>query len=425
MSKNPHNSSLPLYARVLIGVSLGLGALLGVAWHYADGLVHVRRVRRPVFPTLVWGLCQEPGGQEDARTLVTLTLNLTTLRPGVLRLEWDAGGEVRHADLGPIVSQTSGSVTRAVRTQEAPLRVGQSVRASSIGLGTPSARGLPHLEVQVPGEHGPLPSWLVPARTVDHTATLQGAQGSDWVIVTHGYGGLRQDALRILPTFRRLGLTSLTITYRNAEGAPRTPQKVHRLSAEEWQDLERAVEYAFEHGARRVLLFGFSMGGSISLAFLRYSHMAALVSGVILDSPALEWRALITHHAYRYKIPMPLLLSRIVAWLTVVKSKQDFDAVDHLSVMDTFHTPVLMFHGSIDKTVPIAQAETFAHARPDIVEYHRFEGAHHVETWNTEPERYEAAVEAFVKRVLADSTGAQQAVKKQDSSPRDTQHVDS
>ncbi|ULH16459.1 lysophospholipase [Deinococcus sp. KNUC1210] len=404
MTETSHRTSVPLYARILIGVGLGLGALLGVGWYYADGLVHVRPVRRPVFPTFVRGQRKD----RDGSTHVTLTLTPTTLRPGVMRLEWDVpdghgGRKVVYGELGPILSQTKSGVTRAVRFLDAPLRLGQSVRASTIGLGNPTVRGLPHLDVTVSGEHGPLPSWLIPGKMAGKTPTLADAAGTDWIIVTHGYGGLRQDALRILPTFHRLGLTSLTITYRNAEGAPRTPEKVHRLSAEEWKDLEQAVEYALEHGARRVLLFGFSMGGAITLAFLRYSHMAPLVTAALLDSPALEWRSLITHHAYRYKVPLPDLLSRFVAWLTVIKSKQDFDAVDHLSVMDTFHTPMLMFHGSIDKTVPVAQVETFAHARPDIVEYHRIEGAQHVRTWNIDPEAYEAAVEGFIHRVLNDA----------------------
>ena len=400
MLNTSHNPSVPLYARVLIGVGLGLGALLGVGWHYADGLVHVRRVRRPVYPTRVLGLEEGHG-----HIHVTLTTTPSTERPGALLLEWNSPAGLQHAQLGPPLHRGRTGVVRELREYDAPLRLGQSVRASTIGLGTPTQRGLPHLDVTVPGEHGPMPSWLIPGRSLPgkrqtRLPTFADADGTDWVIVTHGYGGLRQDALRILPTFHRLGLTSLTITYRNAEGAPRTPEKVHRLSAEEWRDLEQAVEYAYAHGARRVLLFGFSMGGSITLAFLRYSHMAALVSGVMLDSPALEWRSLITHHAYRYRIPLPVLLSRFVAWLTVIKSKQDFDAVDHLSVMDTFHTEVLLFHGSIDKTVPIVQVEGFAHARPDIVEYHRVEGAQHVRTWNIDPEKYEAAVEGFIHRML-------------------------
>ena len=420
MSKNLKKPSFPLYARILIGAGLGLGALLGVGWYYADGLVHVRPVRRPAYPTRVLSIEEGHG-----HTHLTLTRTPSTVRPGVITLAWDTPAGRQYAQLGPPLDVSRAGVTRELRWQDSPLLVGQDVEASTIGHGTPAQRGLPQQDVTVPGEHGPMPAWLVPA----HGTGLSGAAGSDWVIVTHGYGGLRQDALRILPTFYRLGLSSLTITFRNAEGAPRTPQGVYRLSAEEWMDLEGAVEYAYQHGARQVLLFGFSMGGSISLAFLRYSRLASRVVAVMLDSPAMEWRSLITHHAYRYRLPIPLVLSRIVAWLTVFKSKQDFDAVDHLSVMASFDKPMLVFHGSADKTVPIAQVEKFVHARPDIVEYHRAEGGQHTRPWNIDPERYEAAVEAFVKRVLAEPSMPTQAARKQavntTGSSRDTQHVDS
>ncbi|MFC4452675.1 alpha/beta hydrolase [Deinococcus sonorensis] len=386
-ARNRRPSALQL---ALTGTGLGLAALLAVGWYFADGLVHVRPVRRPVWPTRIQRLEQQPDGSQH----VTLTRTPTTLRPGIITLEWDSPAGIQRGQLGPVLSQTRVSVTRALRHADVPLTVGLTVRASTIGLGTPADRGMAQLDVTVPGEHGPMPAWLIPASG----DTLAAASGTDWVIVTHGYGGLRQDALRILPTFQRLGLTSLTITYRNAEGAPRTPEKVHRLSAEEWQDLECAVQYAEQHGARRILLFGFSMGGSISLAFLRYSRLARRVTGVMLDSPALEWRSLIKHHAVRYRLPV--VLARVVEWLTEFKAKQDFNAVDHLSVMDRFDTPILLMHGSIDKTVPVSQVETFAQARPDIVEYHRFEGAQHVRTWNMDPPRYEEAVERFVRRML-------------------------
>ncbi|MGI8747690.1 MAG: alpha/beta hydrolase, partial [Deinococcus sp.] len=193
---------LPLYARVLLGVGLGLGALLAVGWHYADGLVHVRPVRRPLFPTRVSRVETGP----DGTTRVTLTRTPSTLRAGVLRLEWDAPGGVQFAQLGPLLGEGRTTVTRALQEGDSPLRVGQWVRASTIGLGTPARRGLPHLDVTLPAEHGPMPSWLIPTEG----NTLESAAGTDWIIVTHGYGGLRQDALRILPTLKRLGLTSFT-----------------------------------------------------------------------------------------------------------------------------------------------------------------------------------------------------------------------
>lgn len=91
-------------------------------------------------------------------------------------------------------------------------------------------------------------------------------------------------------------------------------------------------------------------------------------------------------------------------YLTVLKSGQDFDAIDHHSVMDQFQTPMLLFHGSADRTVPVAHVERFAHARPDIVEYHRVEGAEHIRIWNMNPEWYEATLARFLRRVLAGET---------------------
>ncbi|WP_369409538.1 alpha/beta hydrolase [Deinococcus arboris] len=374
---------------VLLGLGVAVTGLLSTGWHFADALVWAPAVRRRVPRTRVLGVLDD--GQPPR---LLLTRNPATIRPGVLGLEWDDPAGVRFlAQLGPTLEQTRRTVTRAVEWQEAALLPGQEVRPSTVGLGTPASRGLPYEDVLVPAEHGLMPSWLVPG------GPGGGAAGTDWVIVTHGYKGLRQDALRILPTFTRLGLSSLTITYRNAHGAPRTRQGVYRLSAEEWQDLEAAVRYAREHGARRVLLMGFSMGGGITLAFLRYSALAPLIRGVILDSPPLEWRSLIRHYARRYRL---LPLAGLVEWLTVFKSGQDFDAIDHHSVMDRFTTPMLLFHGSADRTVPVAHVERLANARPDIVEYHRFEGAEHVRPWNINPERYEQVLTRFVRRVLPD-----------------------
>lgn len=382
-------------------------ALLTTGWHFADALVWASPVRRRVPATRILGVQGEqalspesglpsPASRTAPAPRVTLTRNAATTRPGVLGLEWDGpAGQRFFAQLGPVLAQTRRTTTRAVRWQEAGLTVGQTVRPTTVGLGTPASRGLAYHDVLVPAPHGSMPAWLVPGGS-------DGGMDTDWVIVTHGYRGLRQDALRVLPTFARLGLSSLTITYRNAHGAPRTPQGVYRLSAEEWEDLEAAVQFAQAHGARRIVLMGFSMGGGITLAFLRYSALAPRIAGVVLDSPPLEWRSLIRHFARRYRL---LPLAGLVEWLTVFKSGQNFDAVDHHSVMDQFQTPMLLFHGSEDRTVPVAHVERFARARPDIVEYHRVEGAEHIRPWNMNPERYEATLTHFLRRVLAANAG--------------------
>ncbi|AWN22458.1 alpha/beta hydrolase [Deinococcus irradiatisoli] len=381
-------SSFPLVARVLLGVGLGVAATLGTGWYYADELVRARPVKRPVPRTRVWSV-----SREGTETLLKLTRNAVTARAGVLTLDWDRadGGAL----LGPVIEGGSGWVTRPLLRGGVYLHPGLSVRPSSMGLGTPAGRGLVFDNLTLEGEHGPLPAWFVPGQPA---AGQSGEATTDWVIIMHGYQGLRQDALRFLPTYHDLGLNSLVVTYRNAHGAGRTPQGVYRLSADEWEDLEVAVRYARAQGARRIVLMGLSMGGSITLAFMRRSPLSQHIDGVILDSPALEWRELIRHHAVRYRLPV--FLAPIVAKLTTLKSGQDFDAVDHFQHAHVYDRHMLIFHGSADNTVPVRQLDRLAEARPDLIEYVRVEGGEHLRNWNMDPERYERHLRQYLHRML-------------------------
>lgn len=381
-SSNP----IPLLARVLLGVGLGVGAAAGAGWYYADGLVKARPVRRPITPT--WLLALTHDGTE---TLARLTRNGTTTSPGVLTLNWDE--ESGGALLGPVMETGTTWVTRQVLRGGLSLQPGQMVRPSTSGLGNPAGRGLVFDNLMLEGEHGPLPAWFVPG-----SADADFDPAHDWVIIMHGYQGLRQDALRYLPTYHELGLSSLVVTYRNAHGAGRTPEGVYKLSADEWEDLEVAVRHAQAQGARRIILMGLSMGGSITLAFMRRSSLASEISGVILDSPALEWRELIRHHAVRYHLP--LFLAPIVERLTTFKGGTDFDAVDHLQHASIYNLPMLIFHGSADNTVPVRQLDELARTRPDLIEYVRVEGAEHMRTWNIDPENYERHVRQYVRLML-------------------------
>ncbi len=380
-------SSLPIFARVLLGVGLGVAATLGTGWYFADELVRVRPVKRPIPRTRVWAV-----SRDGTETLIKLSRNAVTARAGVLTLDWD--NEDGGALLGPVIEGGSGWVTRPLLSGGAHLHPGASVRPSSTGLGTPGARGLIYDNLTLSGEHGPLPAWFVPGRA----AAEPGGEANDWVIIMHGYQGLRQDALRYLPTYHDLGLSSLVVTYRNAHGAGRTPERVYRLSADEWEDLEVAVKYARAQGARRIVLMGLSMGGSITLAFMRRSALARHIDAVILDSPALEWRELIKHHALRYRLPV--FLAPIVARLTTLKSGQDFDAVDHFQHAHVYDRHMLIFHGSADNTVPVIQLDRLAEARPDLIEYVRVEGGEHLRNWNMDPERYERHLRQYLWRML-------------------------
>jgi fermentation-respiration switch protein FrsA (DUF1100 family) len=66
---------------------------------------------------------------------------------------------------------------------------------------------------------------------------------------------------------------------------------------------------------------------------------------------------------------------------------------------DELAAPILLFHGDADKQVPVTTSDALAKARPDIVEYVRFDDTGHVRAWNTNRVAYEAAVTGFLQRL--------------------------
>ena len=86
--------------------------------------------------------------------------------------------------------------------------------------------------------------------------------------------------------------------------------------------------------------------------------------------------------------------------LTTLKSGQDFDAVDHFQHAHVYDRHMLIFHGSADNTVPVAQLDRLSEARPDLIEYVRVEGGEHLRNWNMDPERYERHLRQYLWRML-------------------------
>ena len=261
--------------------------------------------------------------------------------------------------------------------------------------GTPAQLGVEFENVAVPTEVGDMPAWHVPPHQAERDALI---------IAIHGHGGQRAQALRMLPAMLRTGAGSLFITFRNAYGAPRVGKGYLTLGDTEAEDVLGAVSWARAQGYRRVILFGFSMGGTVALSALRakFGPPALPIVGVMLDSPALDWRATIRWQAQRVGFPKVLArqLGRFTEGVITRRSGQDFGAVDQLAAAPGFRVPIVLWHGTRDRTVPIAQAEALAAARPDLVEFHRVEGAKHIRTWNIDPQAFDAQLEGFVARVL-------------------------
>ncbi|MDX6349833.1 MAG: uncharacterized protein QOF84_4623 [Streptomyces sp.] len=353
---------------------LGAGAAAVAAGRYASGfaLKPNRDGMEPEPPLTVHAA-------DDTR--VTLTRTLASARPGVYGLT----GDGVHAQVGEITSTAPDSVTRRLRhIQRGALKQGAAVRLTpQVYTGDPrEALGLDFSEVQVPGELGSLPAWFIPgARDV-------------WVITAHGLGTTREHPLVVVPALHRRRIPVLDITYRNDPGAPRSPDGIAHLGDTEWRDLDAGMRYAVRHGARRLVLYGWSIGATMALRAADHSPLHNRVSGLVLDSPVLDWRSTVREAAANHGVPAPLLPLgvRAAEGRTGLHAARLTDSADPARL----RVPTLIFHGPDDTLAPWAPSRRLAESRPDLVSLQTVTEAPHAAMWNRDPDRYEEALRRFL-----------------------------
>lgn len=308
-----------------------------------------------------------------------------TERPGRYGLVWDGG----HAVVGPVVARGEETVTRRLFDVRGYLTTATEAGIDSqVYTGNPGeALGLPYREVAIRGELGPLPAWLVPARS------------RTWAILVHGHNGDRQNGLKLLPAIHRLGLPALLVSYRNDPGVAPSPDGYHHLGLSEWRDVDAAAGYALRHGARRLVLVGFSMGGAVVGRFMAESSRAGRVAALVLDAPVLDWSQTLEFNAT--EMGLPAIASVPLRWAIGARADLDWEALDYESHLEDFDLPILLSHGTDDGLVPKEASDELADALPERIAYLEVPGADHVQSWNVDPPLYERRLRGFLAEALA------------------------
>lgn len=345
-----------------------------------------RRVVTPMRrPTDTEILAVDTGAQT-----IELQRTLDTELPG--RYGLFTTGTYGYVKLGAVLSADSSSVRRKLLTQIEPgSRVDRAASFSGYYYSSPSELHLRWENVLIGSPAGPCPAWYFPA------------ESSTWVVQVHGRGATRAECLRAVPVLHAAGLPNLVVSYRNDGEAPRTKAGAYSLGASEWRDVDAAIAYALRHGAERVILMGWSMGGAVSLQAAVTSGYRDRIAGIILESPVVDWRTVLRFQARLagVRAPLPALameaLQRpLTARLSGAGEPILFDRLDMVARADELTAPILILHSDDDGFVPADSSHALQDARPDLVTMPKFTVARHTKLWNYDQTGWSAAITGWL-----------------------------
>lgn len=327
----------------------------------------------------------------DAGT-ATFAASAKTRHPGVFGVRQRDG----YALVGDVLSDDGRMVVRAI-AGGAPPRPG-GVRWEGDVHALPSDAG-PHRVVVVDAPSGPAPAWRFGPDRHD-----------TWVLHIHGIRATRDNALRSVLAAEAEGLPSLVVSFRGDGTAGPTAGGASRLGLDESDDVDAAIAYAVQHGARRVVLCGWSMGGGIALRLTETSAHRDRIAALVLVGPATDWRAAIRAGAVVGRVPFPSAAARhavralghpVLSRLAGLSAPVDVDELDWTRA-GRLRVPALVVHSRADRTVPFASTEAFAHANPGLVEVREAPEADHSWEYNVAPEWFTETVRERLRAVQAE-----------------------
>ncbi|MBF4606850.1 alpha/beta fold hydrolase [Curtobacterium sp. VKM Ac-1393] len=333
---------------------------------------------------------------DPVRMTVTIERTADTELQGRYSLWFGAG--TGHMRIGEVLGTTDTTVTRRIIAIDA----GDPTAARRGRWGgwfylTPGELDVPVEDIDIPTPNGPAPAWVV--RADDPAAP--------WAVLVHGRGVTRAETIRAVPVFRAAGYSVVLASWRNDGVAPPSVDGRYGLGSTEWEDIDSVLRWLSAQNAQSVVLMGWSMGGAVVLQTLLRSRFAGLVDGVVLESPVVDWHAVLKSQSQLMGLPRPvrkvaqrLLRTPVLYRLAGLQRPVDLRELDMVTRSAELTVPILLLHSDDDGFVPSSASHDLARARPDLVRLEVQTTARHTKLWNHDADWFDARILAWLTEVV-------------------------
>ena len=235
-----------------------------------------------------------------------------------------------------------------------------------------------------------------------YPAYITGEGDEGWVIFIHGFrGDHRRQTFALLRAkeLDEIGWKSMIIAYRNGDGMKQDPSGMYLYGATEWVDVDGAIDYAINNGAKKVVLFGISGGGGPEASWIMNTNEPDKVDGFIYEAPTFNFIESVKVNGQARFPWLPISLFDYFIWLSEIRFGIDFDSMDYREAVINDDTPMLLFHGDDDEWIPVSLSDYIAGERTSNIQYLRYENVGHVQAWNADPILYEKTLKDFLMSI--------------------------
>lgn len=226
--------------------------------------------------------------------------------------------------------------------------------------------------------------WLDIGKDKVHGWWIEATQPSaPALLYFHGNGSNNGDLTEIAAIFHRLGVSVLLIDYRGyGKSSPVFPNetRVYEDAKAAWHYLTRELE--IEPG--NIFVYGHSLGGAIAIELaMEHPDMAGLIVEGTFTS--MKDMARFTYGLEFFPLE----------WIVTER----FDSIAKIS---SLQTPILILHGTGDRTIPLFMAEKLYAAAPEPKQIALIPQANHNNLPEFGGQQYLAILQQFIQKAISD-----------------------